>query len=65
MPYIPHENVVRRFNAKVGRHDVFTPATWNEEFHGISNDSGVGIVNFSMSKNVIIKEYNILTSLHL
>jgi hypothetical protein len=29
------------FNAKVGREDIFKPATANENLHGISNDNGV------------------------
>jgi hypothetical protein len=45
------------FNAKVGRKYVFEPAVGNEILHEISNDNGIGVVNFSTSKNLIIKEF--------
>jgi hypothetical protein len=37
------------FNAKVGREDIFKPATGNESLHEISNDNGV------RSKNLRVK----------
>jgi hypothetical protein len=39
------------FNATVGR-DVFKPTTGNVNLHEISNDNGVRVVNFAMSKNL-------------
>jgi hypothetical protein len=42
-------------NAKVGREDIFKPTIWNERLHEISNDNGVRIVNFAMSKYIIVK----------
>jgi hypothetical protein len=42
------------FNAKVGREDIFKPATGNESLHEISNDKGVRVVNFATSKNVTV-----------
>jgi hypothetical protein len=42
------------FNAKVGREDIFKPTTGNESLHEISNDNGVGVVNFVTSKNLIL-----------
>jgi hypothetical protein len=38
------------FSAKVGREDIFKPTIGNESLHEISNDNGVGIVNFATSK---------------
>jgi hypothetical protein len=39
---------VRRLQGKVG--DIFKLATRNKSLHEISNDYGVGRVNFAMSK---------------
>jgi hypothetical protein len=38
------------FNAKVGREDIFKPTIGNESLHKISNDNGVGLVNFESQK---------------
>jgi len=43
------------FNAKVARENIFKPTTRNESLHQDSNDSGVRIVNFATSKNLVIK----------
>jgi hypothetical protein len=43
------------FNAIVGREDIFKLTIGNESLHEISNDSGVREVNFSTSKNLIVK----------
>jgi exonuclease III len=43
------------FNAKVGRKDIFKPSIGNERLHEITNDNGVGVVNFATSKNPIFK----------
>jgi endonuclease/exonuclease/phosphatase family metal-dependent hydrolase len=43
------------FNVKVGRENIFKPTIGNESLHEISNDSGVRIVNFATSKNLIVK----------
>jgi exonuclease III len=51
------------FNAKVGREDIFKPTIWSESLHGISNDNGVKIVNFSTSKN-LSQKYDVPTSQH-
>jgi hypothetical protein len=42
-------------NAKVDREHIFKPTIWNESLHEISNDNGVGVVNFATSKNLIVK----------
>jgi hypothetical protein len=42
-------------NAKVGREDIFKPTIENESLHEISNDNGVKVVNFTTSKNLILK----------
>jgi hypothetical protein len=43
------------FNAKVGREDISKSTIGNESLHEISNDNGVRVVNFSTSKNLIVK----------
>jgi hypothetical protein len=43
------------FNAVVGREDIFKPTIGKECLHEISNDSGVGVVNFATSKNLVVK----------
>jgi hypothetical protein len=43
------------FNAKVGREDIFKLTIWNKSLHEISNDNGVGLVNFAISKNLRVK----------
>jgi hypothetical protein len=43
------------FNAKVGRENTFKPTTRNESLHEISNDNGIRVVNFSTSKNLVVK----------
>jgi hypothetical protein len=42
-------------NAKVSREDIFKPTNGNESLHEISNDNGVRVVNFTTSKNLIVK----------
>jgi hypothetical protein len=43
------------FNSKLGREDIFKPTIGNESLHEINNDSGVRVVNFATSKNLIVK----------
>ena len=43
------------FNAKVGRENIFKPTIGNESLHQYSNDNGVRIVNFTTSKNLVVK----------
>jgi hypothetical protein len=47
--------LLRDFNAKVGREDIFKPIIGNESLHEASNDNGVRVVNFATLKNPIIK----------
>jgi hypothetical protein len=47
--------LLRDFNAKVGREDIFKPIIGNESLHKVSNDNGVRVVNFATSKNLIVK----------
>jgi hypothetical protein len=51
----PMKILLGDFNAKVGSEVIFKPTIGNESFHEISNDNGVGIVNFATSKNLIVK----------
>jgi hypothetical protein len=43
------------FSAKVGTEDIFKPTTRNESLQEISNDSGVRVINFAISKNLTAK----------
>jgi hypothetical protein len=43
------------FNPKVGRQNIFKPTIGNESLHQDSNDNGVAIVNFTTSKNPVVK----------
>ena len=43
------------FNAKVGREDIFKPIIGQESLHQDSNDNGFRIVNFDISKNLVVK----------
>jgi hypothetical protein len=47
--------LLRDFNVKVGREDIFKPTIGNESLHEISNDNGVRLVNFATSKNIRVK----------
>jgi hypothetical protein len=42
--------LLRDFNAKVGRENIFKQTIGNESLHEESNDNGVGIINFTTSK---------------
>jgi hypothetical protein len=43
------------FIAEVGREDIFKLTMGNESSHEISNDNGVRVVNFAISKNLVVK----------
>jgi len=43
------------FNEKVGRENIFKLTVGNESPHQVSSDSGVRIVNFATSKNLVVK----------
>jgi endonuclease/exonuclease/phosphatase family metal-dependent hydrolase len=43
------------FNMKVGRENIFKPRIGNERLHEINNGSGVSVINFATSKNLVIK----------
>jgi hypothetical protein len=47
--------LLRDFNAKVGREDIFKLTTGNDILHEISNDNGVRLVNFATSKSLRVK----------
>jgi hypothetical protein len=48
--------LLRDFNAKVGREDIFKPTIGNENLHEISNGNGFRRVNFTTSKTHIVKK---------
>jgi hypothetical protein len=43
------------FNTKVGREDTFKLIIGSRSLHETGNHNGVRVVNFSMSKNLIIR----------
>jgi hypothetical protein len=43
------------FNAKEGREDIFKLTIGSESIHEIRNNNGVRVVNFTTSKNIIMK----------
>jgi hypothetical protein len=47
--------ILGHFSAKVGRENIFKPTIGNENFHEISNDNGVSVVNFVTSKNLVVE----------
>jgi hypothetical protein len=47
--------LVGDFNAKVGWEDIFKPIISKVSLHEASNDNGVRVVNFAISKNLIVK----------
>jgi len=47
--------LLRDFNAKLGREDICKPTIGNESLHQDDNDNGVRIVNFAVSKNLVVK----------
>jgi hypothetical protein len=49
------KNMLRDFNEKFGREDIFKPAIGNESLHQDSNDSSVRIANFVISKNLVLR----------
>jgi hypothetical protein len=49
------------FSAKVGRKDIFKPTFGTDTLHKISNDNGVRIGNFTISKKSNCLEYNFPT----
>jgi len=50
------------FNAKLGRENIFKPTSGNMSLRQDSNDNGVRIVNFSTSKNLVVRSMMFLHS---
>jgi hypothetical protein len=48
-------NLLRDFCANVGKENIFEPTIGNESLHEFSNDNGFRVVNFTTSKNLIVK----------
>jgi len=46
--------LLRDFNEKFGREDIFKPKIENDSLHQDINDNSVRIVNFSTSKNLVV-----------
>ncbi|PNF20264.1 hypothetical protein B7P43_G15395 [Cryptotermes secundus] len=54
-PKYPIKILLGDFNAKVRREDIFKPTIGNESLREISNDNGVRVINFTISKKLTIK----------
>jgi hypothetical protein len=50
-----HMKILVDFNARVGREDIFESLIGNESLYESSNDNGSRVVNFTTSKNLIVK----------
>jgi hypothetical protein len=46
---------------KVDREYIFKPTIGNESLRESNNDNEVKVVNFTTSKNIIVKKYNVPT----
>jgi hypothetical protein len=55
VPRYDMKTLLHDFNVKIGREDIFKLTIRNEHLHKISNDSGVRVVNFATSKNLLGK----------
>jgi hypothetical protein len=42
------------FNAKIGQEVVYRPTIGKESLHRISNDNGIRLVNFAMTRSMIV-----------
>jgi len=49
------EILLRYFNAKMARQDIFKPTSGNDSLHQDSNDNGVRIINSATSKNLVVQ----------
>ena len=47
--------LVGDFIAKLGKEDIFKLTVWIESLHQDSNDNDGRLVNFAISKNLVIK----------
>ncbi|PNF43306.1 hypothetical protein B7P43_G14457 [Cryptotermes secundus] len=54
-PKYPLKILLRDFNAKVGKEDIFKPTIGNEGLHETSNDNGVRVVNFATSNKLTVR----------
>jgi hypothetical protein len=54
-PKYPTKILYGDLSAEVGKDDIFKTTIGNESLHEISNDSLVRVVNFPISKNLIVK----------
>jgi hypothetical protein len=50
-----HMKILIDFSADVRKEDITRPEVRNESLYEISNDNGVRVVNFAISKNLIVK----------
>ena len=43
------------FNSKLGKEDIFKPTNLNDSLHRDDTDNGVRTVNFTTSKNLLVR----------
>jgi len=55
IPKYQRKMILRDFNAKVERENIFKPTIGQESLHQDSNDNGVRLVNYVTSKNLVVK----------
>jgi len=48
------------FNESTGTRDIFKPTNQNDNLHEISNDNGVRVINFAISRNLTVKNSKLL-----
>ena len=58
LSYVPHDNSVPDFNAKLGRQYIFKPTNGNDSSHNDSNDKGVKVVkhNSQLLKVTVVRQ---------
>jgi hypothetical protein len=49
------KNLLGYFNAIVGRENIFQPTIGTQWLHPENNDNSIWLVNFTTSKNLIVK----------
>jgi hypothetical protein len=54
------KNLLQDFNAKLGTEDIFKPTVGNESALQDGNNNGVGTVNFTASKNLVVNSTMLL-----
>jgi hypothetical protein len=54
VPWKGCQQIIGDFNAKIGREDIYRPTTGKYSGHTKSNDSGIRLINYAFSRNIVI-----------